>query len=334
MRPIACLLIWPMLSGCYLARQACGQAKILLGSRDLTDVYRDPELDEASARKLDLIREAKRFAEENLGLRASRNYTTYFDTGRDAVTYVVSACLKDRFEPYRWWFPIVGSLPYKGFFDLEDAQAEVESLKQEGWDVDLSESAAYSTLGWFRDPVFSSMLDLSDAALAALIIHELVHGTLYVPGRADFNESLATFVGNEGAIQFLERRHGRDSMEARRARRRFEDEQAFDAALRDLFARLSVVYASDRAGEEKLALREEVFAGAREEFRALGFVRFAEGPLDNARLVARLRYGRYNSFRRAYERAHGSWPAFFAAVSAAAASDEPLEAVEALARDR
>ncbi|HEY3225774.1 MAG TPA: aminopeptidase [Planctomycetota bacterium] len=326
--------------GCYYLNQAAGQFDIVLNSRPLEEVYADPGLTETRARKLDLVQAARRFAEERLGLKPSRNYTTYFDTGRRAVTYVVSAVRPDAFVPYVWWFPVVGSLPYKGFFDRRDAEAEASALRAEGWDVCIGESAAYSTLGWFRDPVFSSMLAMSDASLASTVIHELVHGTIYASGQTDFNESLATFVGREGALQLLEERHGREAPEVREARSRFEDEALFDAFILDLYERLAALYSSSRTREEKLSEREQVFAGAREEYATLvprfrtGVFRRVSGPeLNNATIVAQVRYGRYNEFRRVFGRVRNSWPAFFAAVSAAAANGNPLAAVEALARE-
>ena len=329
-----------LLPGCYYINQAGGQLDVIVNSRPLEDVYQDPGLSESRARKIDLVFASKRFAEERLGLKPSDNYTTYFDTGRRAVTYVVSACRPDAFIPYFWWFPIVGSLPYKGYFDREDAEAEAASLRADGWDAIVGESSAYSTLGWFRDPVFSSMLSMSEASLASTVIHELVHGTIYVADHADFNESLATFIGRTGALQLFEERYGRDSDRVLEARHRFADEALFDRFIADLYRRLATLYASDRTREEKLAAREEIFKGAAGELKGLA-AHFKsslrswapEMEFNNAVVVAQFRYGRYDEFQRVYERVGNSWPAFFAAVSAAVSSGNPLEAVEALARE-
>jgi predicted aminopeptidase len=326
--------------GCYYLNQARGQVDIMLNSRPIEEVYSDPGLTESCAKKLDLATASKKFAEERLGLRPSDNYTTYFDIGRGAVTYVVSACKPDAFVPHLWWFPVVGSLPYKGYFDREDAEAEAESLRADGWDVTVGESAAYSTLGWFTDPVFSSMLSMSDASLASTIIHELVHGTIYVADHSDFNESLATFVGRRGALDLFEERYGRNSPKLAEAEARFHDEALFDEFIADLHARLSRLYGSEASREEILAARARMFEGAKEElkslsphFRRVSYRRLLDLELNNAVIVAHYRYGRYNDFRRVFERVRNSWPAFFAAVSAAAASDDPLAAVEALARE-
>ncbi len=330
-----------LLNGCYLLRQGLGQADILLNQRDLRDVQADPQLSEARARKLDLIFEARRFAVEELGFPPSPNYSTWYETGRRPVTWVVSAVRKDSFAVRTWWFPIIGSVPYKGHFDVEHARAEAEALERDGWDVAVSEAAAFSTLGWFRDPVFSSMLGLSEAGLASTILHELTHGAIYVAGHSDFNESLAEFVGNEAALQLLERRHGSGSAELAAARRLFSDSARFDAWVRDLYARLDAYYRGPGTPEEKIRGREEYFEAARREwarmapsFSTPGFARMVGPGLDNAWIVARIRYGRYNVLRRVYERVHGSWPAFFATVSAAAATGDPLAALDAPERDR
>jgi len=156
-----------------------------------------------------------------------------------------------------------------------------------------------------------------------------------VKGQSDFNESLAEFVGREGALQLYEELYGAGSPAARAAQAGFRDEELFDTVMRDVFARLGAIYGSNRTREEKLDERRKIFEGVRAEFRSLGsrFRRFEEVELNNATVVAQVRYGRYNEFRRVYERAHGSWPAFFAAVSAAASTGDPLGAVEALASE-
>jgi len=172
----------------------------------------------------------------------------------------------------------------------------------------------------------------------ATVIHELVHGTIYVPDHTDFNESLATFVGRRGALQLLEERHGRGSPRVEEAKARFEDEALFDEFIADLYRRLNALYGSDRSREEKLAERAKIFEGAREKLKSVASKfrsqrRVPDVEFNNAVVVAQYRYGRYNQFRRVFERVQNSWPAFFAAVSAAASSDNPLGAVEALAQE-
>jgi predicted aminopeptidase len=208
MRRSALVLLLPALCGCYLVTQAMGQLRVLLNSQRIQTLLTDPKVPDDVKLKLRLVHEIKEFGEDELGLKPSRNYESFYDTKGQPITYIVSACRKDRFQPHLWWFPIVGDVPYKGFFAKEDAVAEAKELETQGYDVSLGTAAAYSTLGYFPDPVLSTMLEYPEEQLVALLLHELTHGTIYLPGGTDFNEGLASFVGWQGALEFARRRHG------------------------------------------------------------------------------------------------------------------------------
>lgn len=330
--PLSSLLF---LSGCYYLSQAAGQIEILFGREDIGEVLEAGRLSGDQARKLRLVGEAREFGEAVMGLAKSDNYTTYYDTGGRPVSYVVSACRRDRFESHVWWFPVVGSLPYKGFFSLEDARREARGLETAGYDVTVRTVAAYSTLGWFSDPVFSTMLRHDDVDLVALILHELTHGTVYAGGHGDWNEGLATFTGQEGALQFFRRRHGEGSPDYRAAADRLADEEAVDAFMRRVHSRLDRLYRGGLPESDKLTLREQIWAEAREEFESFrrtlkggGRGTPFAGRINNADLVARLRYGRYHVFRRAFAEAGNDWAAFFARMREAAKSPDPFKALE------
>lgn len=327
-----------MSGGCYLLRQAGGQLEILIGQEDAAPLVESDRLTADEARKMVLIAEAREFAFRALAIAPSDNYTTFYDTRGKPVSFVVSGCRKDSFQVVTWSFPIVGAMAYKGFFRREDAVAEATSLEEAGYDATIHEVAAYSTLGWFRDPIFSSMLRRTEADLVALIIHELSHGTVYAPGHSDFNEELATFVGVRGAVEFLAERYGAASPELERARAQFHDDELFDAFLRGLYERLDELYQSSLASEEKIRRREEVFAGARAEFARLkprfrtpAHNFFERMPLNNAEIAAIRRYGGYALYDRVFARAGGSWVTFFTWMRLAAVSPDPSAAVNALA---
>lgn len=146
----------------------------------------------------------KLFAVQKLHLKDSDQYTGYYKTEKHGITSVVTAAYKDRLESYTWWFPFIGSVPYKGFFDEKDAIEFENELIKEGLDTWRFNAPAYSTLGYFSDPVTTPMLRNGLFSLVRTVIHELVHGTVYVNGRGDFNEQLAKFVEYKGAIQYLE----------------------------------------------------------------------------------------------------------------------------------
>ncbi len=295
MRRAALVLLLPLLSGCYILTQAQGQLRMLLNSRKIDELLADPGVPDKVKLKLLFVREVKDFGEHQLGLARSANYESFYDTQGKPITYIVSASRKDRFQAHLWWFPIVGDVPYKGFFSREDAVAEAQELEKQGLDVAMGTAAAYSTLGYFPDPVLSTMLSYPDEQLAALLLHELTHGTIYLPGGTDFNEGLASFVGWQGALEFARRTRGIPSTAYDRTVRAFAAEEKRDAASLALFKKLDELYRSNRSSRDILAEREKI----------------AGGKVNNAEILMQRRYGRYDEFRARFEAAGGEWRPFF-----------------------
>jgi predicted aminopeptidase len=285
-------------TGCYVLKQAEGQLHVLLHLRPVEEVLRDPSVPDDTKAKLRRIQDIKQFGERHLGLTPSSNYTRFYDTQGRPITWLVSACRKDRFEPYTWWFPIVGRVPYKGFFRREDALDLALELIEAGYDVTLTPTAAYSTLGYFTDPILSTMLEYPEEQLASLILHELTHGTIFLPGGVDFNESLAGFVGWQGALEFARHTYGADAPEVRRVRQAIELEERRDARARELFAKLQELYRSDLPSPRKVELRDQV-AGRR---------------VNNAAILMQRRYGGFDRFREIFEKLGGDWRKFFESV--------------------
>ncbi len=340
-----------LLGGCYLTRQAAGQARILLNLRSIDGLLADPAVPESSRRKLLFVREVKAFGEREMGLMPSANYEDYYDTTGRPITYIVTACAKDSFRPHTWWFPIVGEVPYKGFFSRDDAVAEARALATAGLDVSLGTAAAYSTLGYFPDPVLSTMLDFPEEELASLLLHELTHGTVYLPGGTDFNEGLASFTGWQGALEFARARRGTGSELYQRTVEAFARAEQRDARGLELHRRLERLYSGGGAREEILKAREQVFDAFREELKLEAARRLLEerrlkedheraeregrvgpqeheraraaraarravdeaerAPRNNAEVLQLRRYGRYEEFRAKFERVGGDWGAFF-----------------------
>lgn len=199
----------------YGLGQLNGQVRIIWQARPIEEILEKPIFPDSIQQKLVLIQEIKRFAEDSLGLSPSENYTTVFDQKGKPILWVVTACPPFKLEAKTWDFPIAGSFSYKGFFDSLKAVQEAEIWKKEGFDVDIREVNAWSTLGWFRDPILSNMLYRKEGSLANLIIHELTHSTLYVKSDVTFNENLANFVGDVGAEIYLTSKYGKDSQELR-----------------------------------------------------------------------------------------------------------------------
>ena len=193
-------------SGCspvYLAKAGWAEMKILKGRRPLDQVIQDQRTDEDTRKKLLLTRQARSFAIHQLGLNAGDSYTSFTQLETDTLAWVLSAAYRDRLESKTWWFPIVGRVPYKGYASEKGARKAESKLDAEGFDTYLRTTSAFSTLGWFADPLLSSLLRYDEVDLVETILHELSHNHLFVPGRVRFNESFATFVGRVGAIRFV-----------------------------------------------------------------------------------------------------------------------------------
>jgi predicted aminopeptidase len=197
----------------YGVRQGIGQAKILWKSVPVKKVLNDPQIPDSVKQKLFLIQEIKKYTEDSLGFKPTKNYTTFYDQHNKPLLWVVTACPHFSLEEYKWNFPFVGSVGYIGFFKKKLAEKEAEKLRKKQYDVAVDEVNAWSTLGWFKDPVLSSMLSKPEGELSNLIIHELTHTTVYFKNNNDLSENLATFIGHQGALQFLSYKYGKNSPE-------------------------------------------------------------------------------------------------------------------------
>jgi predicted aminopeptidase len=209
--------------GRYLIRGAIAEAAILARRRPIPLIVSDTTVPAATRVKLRLVLDARDFAVRALGLEARESFTTFTQLERDTLVLVVSAARRDTLAPYTWWFPIVGRVPYKGFFDFAEARRERETLQARGFDTYMRPASAFSTLGWFNDPLLSTTLRDDTLGLANTVLHELTHNTLFVPSKVTFNESLANFVGARGAAAFF-RARGQPAA-AREVERQWEDEK-------------------------------------------------------------------------------------------------------------
>ena len=196
---------------CYGIEQGVGQLNIVWKAKPLEEYINDANYPDSLKSKIKLVEEIKQFAIDSLGIYPSKNYTKMYDQKGKPGMYVVTACEPYDLISYQWSFPIVGEFSYKGFFKEKKALKEAKSLQQEGYDTDVGEVNAWSTLGWFKDPVMSSMLDKTEGQLARVLIHELTHGTIFVKNDVQFNENLASFIGDKGALLFLKHKHSEDS---------------------------------------------------------------------------------------------------------------------------
>ncbi len=197
----------------YGISQARGQLKIVMDARPNAEWLNDPDFPDSLKQKIKLVGEIKQFAFDSLGINFSENYSSMYDQKGEPVMFVVSACDPFKLEPEEFKFPIIGAFSYKGFFIRERAEKEERKLREKGLDTNIRTAGGWSTLGWFKDPILSEMLNRGDGYLTETIIHELTHGTLFVKDSLKFNENLATFIGYHGAKRFLEQKFGKTSGE-------------------------------------------------------------------------------------------------------------------------
>ena len=316
---IAILLFFLVLvgSGCrlsYLFHVAIGQIQLLNGAIPISEALNSESFTPDQRNRLLLVAKIKAFGEEELGLKKTSNYETVYPHLNQNPIYIVAASKKDRFSLKTWWFPIVGDMPYLGFFDLKEAKEERERLFRENLDVYVGRAGAYSTLGWFQDPVTMNLIDGSAPHLANTLLHEMTHVTLYVNGQGAFNEGLAVLVGKVGSFLFFEKTFGPAHPFTVKARNALADERLFSGFLNVLMDELEKVYALPVSYEEKLVLRERVFAAYLEkfeelkgDFRTRQFVHLGQMPLNNAYLLTVALYHRhFELFEAVLKKKNGS----------------------------
>lgn len=288
----------------YLAQQGYFQAELLAGREPLEKAIREGHVDEPGAEKLRLIQAIKAYGKD-IGLSATDNYETINPTWKRTI-WNLSACDPVSFRSKTWWFPIVGTMPYLGFFRRPDADAWADPLRKRGWDVYLRTAGAYSTLGWFRDPVLPGMLQWDEYDLADTVLHELAHATLWVPGSAQFNESFAGFVGEEAAMKYMVAKYGADGAPVVDVLQSEEDGEKFRAMMHGLYGELDAVYRDGaRSRPEKLVRKQQILASMPSRVQELGLHRedrflraVRSGTWNNARIV---QYRTYNRSRDWFE---------------------------------
>ena len=341
-RPLPLISLFPVLAAMALLVAACvlfsgcyslKQGGIMLGYLNRAVPLEQLALEQPASREfVEMVLDIRGFAAKELGLKMSENYTRYVELDRDYLAAVVSASAKDSFTRHEWHFPVVGAMPYKGFFTIKDARKERAKLEKKGLDVWIRTVDAFSTLGWFKDPLYSIMRNYSVHRLADLIIHEQVHATVFIKGQVQFNEELAEFAGSEGARLYIESRYGADSEEYRAMLDSEKDNRAFVDFIRELIAELNALYTGAAGRGHILAEKERIISAAKERFDAEYDNRFISDnyhgfsvlPVNNAYLeLYRLYYAEDNFFEDLYERSGRDLPAFIAAAKTITGKDNP-----------
>ena len=279
----------------YLWRAGYEETRILQSRQPIQKLASDSSVPLARRGQLQLVLDVRAYA-ASLGFEAGDTYTTFADVGRDTLLLVLSASPKTCICPHTWKYPIVGKVPYKGFFNLNQARATAAQFEAEGFDTYLRPAGAFSTLGWFEDPLLSTALTRDSVELAALVFHEIAHNSLYVKSATEFNESFAQLAGYRAAEQFFRDRG--DSAKAAAAADRWLDEIVLGDFYSELVTRLTAFYATrpDSAALDSgrvaigLWAREELEGPVSAKLRTMKVAKRPGGPVNNARLVGALIY--------------------------------------------
>ncbi|NND44799.1 MAG: aminopeptidase [Xanthomonadales bacterium] len=326
-RPLALAVLLLAASGCagpgYYWQAASGHLELMRAREQVADLLADPSTDPALAGRLRAARDMLAFAEDSLGLHANDSYSSYIETGRRAVVWNVIATPEFSLEARRWCFPVAGCVPYRGYFDHAKAQAFADRMARKDHDVAVRGATAYSTLGWFNDPLLDTMLNADDRGLAATLFHELAHQRVYVKGDTAFNEAYASFVGQQGVRAWLLANGRADLLEG--WRRQLDAREDFNRLQAWTRARLARLYRSGADASEMRPGKAAVFAELRARYERLvadrwrgtdWFGGWFESGINNADLAL---FKDYNAgicaFERLFATVDGDFRAFHAAVA-------------------
>jgi predicted aminopeptidase len=311
-----------MLSGCetlsYYTQAIGGQMSLLASARPLDAWLADPGTSQDLRSRLRTAQQIRAFASRELGLPDNASYRSYADLGRPFVVWNVFATPEFSVEPKRECFPFTGCVPYLGFFSENAARGYAAKLKRQDLDVHLGGVLAYSTLGWFSDPLLSTFIRYPDAQVARLVFHELAHQVAYASGDTTFNESFAVVVEEEGVRRWLEAQGREKDLERYRAGQ--ARKRAFAAAVKETRERLAAIYASGAPPELMRSRKREEFARLREQFPGT----VPEQP-NNAFLASVSLYtGMVPAFERLLAENGGDLKKFYASVQQLAHSDRAV----------
>lgn len=321
-----------MLSSCsslsYYTQAAQGQLQLLTNARPIDDWIADTGTDVKLRHRLEAARQIRRFAISEMKLPDNGSYTNYTSLQRPYVLWNVVATPELSLKPLEWCFPVAGCVNYRGYYSKADAQKYAKQMRAQGNDVEIGGVSAYSTLGWFSDPLMSTFINYPDAELARLIFHELAHQVVYVAGDSQFNESFASAVEQAGVEAWLERFGNQQMSEAfERYKNRKRD---FLALLLRYRGELERTYKSMEPDSTKRATKARLFIALQDDYQVLkanwggyaGYDRFFAEPLSNAHLASVATYNDFVPAFRVLLRREKTWKGFYQAVNRLAKLDK------------
>ena len=313
------------ISGCstagYYVQSISGQMQIWRDSRPIETVLVDPEVRDEVKKKLRLALEVRSFAVEELGLPDNGSYTEFVDLDRPYVVWSVFAAPEFSLAPEEWCFPVVGCVTYRGYFDQQDAIDFAAEYAREGFDAYVGGVPAYSTLGWFDDPVPNTILGYPDEDFAGLIFHELAHQVAFAKGDTVFNESFASAVERTGVERWLSASGEPGRIEE--FNRRNQRHEAVVATILDYRARLETLYASDASPTQKREGKARLIRSMKDEYARsvsnwpgyTGYKHWFAKPINNAQMLSVATYNDLvPAFEKLLQQHGGNLPQFYEAA--------------------
>ena len=321
-----------LLAGCELSyywQATRGHLDLLQGKQEIQSLLLDNTTDPELKKKFQLLSEVRSFASTELNLPSGNGYKSYVELPNSYVSVLVSAAPPFSLHPKQWCYLIIGCQGYRGYFDIADAEQLANELRENGFDVSLSYASAYSTLGYlnqswlpdyFSDPVLSTFLQRSDRELIATLIHEMAHQVVYVAGDTSFNESYATFVEQEGTLQYLRASNLENEME--QIRQNYEDRLLFRSWIDETIKELNDLYGSSLNEDKKRLQKQLIFEQLKQryqqnqsQFKLLNYSRWFAQDLNNSHLLGVKRYHNFvPAFEELFKSAESNWKDFHTKV--------------------
>lgn len=266
----------------YVINSAYQGSKIIINRKKIDTVIKENKIEKLNIKKLKYVLKAKEFAKiKNLDSKNAFNYYTQLD--KSELSWIVMASKKEKFELKTWWFPIVGSVPYKGFFKKKDAISYSISLENKGYETFVRPTSAYSTLGWFDDPITSPLLESSITQIINTVFHELVHKSVWIKNHVDFNETLATYIGDVLTIKFFEKEKNKEYLI--QAKKIFKHDFQLSKVLTKLYINLNTLYNSNQTLTRTLKKRELLFKNIIKEYKKYYPSSTSFNSLNNAEIM-------------------------------------------------
>lgn len=316
------LLLVICLSACsspaYYLQAMSGQKKLMQSRQNIQSVLDDPATSDELAGQLETAEQIKVFAQSELGLPVEDSYSSYVEVEGEALVWNVIATREFSLEPKKWCFPVAGCVPYRGYFERQKAQDSADRLSRKGMDVIVSPAAAYSSLGWFKDPLLSTMLSGSDIRLAAYLFHELAHQRLYVKNDGLFNEGYASYVEEAGVRTWLEFRNQPDQLQNWLKLQQVNKD--FSSLVGKTRFQLAGLYLSEQPEDIMRKKKAEIFSVFESDYQVLSdekwqgtryYSSWFQKPLNNARLALYNTYeGSHCAFQHLWNQGGGNWQKF------------------------